>query len=139
MQHDEAAGPSRAPSGLHDRDSIVRALTRLGTDQGPRRSVVLAGGGPHGADRDPFGFGFIAGLEERVELARLLRRLDHRSAELLLLWYAHDWPVARIAERLGISRVHCYRLRDRAFAMLVDGPAGTDGAASPHGEMPSVI
>jgi DNA-directed RNA polymerase specialized sigma24 family protein len=68
----------------------------------------------------PFGFGFVSRIEEHAELVQKLRRLTPRERLLLLLWYTEQWPVTKIAERLGISRVHCYRVRDRALRAMLD-------------------
>jgi DNA-directed RNA polymerase specialized sigma subunit len=87
-------------------------------------------------DRDrtvagPFGFGFVSRIEEHAELVNKLRRLTPRERLLLLLWYTEQWPVTKIAERLEISRVHCYRVRDRALrAMLDEGGSDLGHAAS---------
>lgn len=76
-----------------------------------------------GHRRDAFHPGLVAGLEERAELAARLRRIGPRERLLLFLWYAEEQPVTAIAQRLGVSRVHCYRLRDRALREMTDGGA----------------
>lgn len=73
---------------------------------------------PHSAD--PFRPGFLATIGARAELARMLRVLDERSRWLLVLWFIEDRPVSAIAQRLGVSRVHCYRLRDKALRRMLD-------------------
>lgn len=71
-------------------------------------------------DAGPFRAGFLATIDERAELARLLASLEQRERALLLHWFVEDRPVAWIAKRLGISRVHCYRLRNRALRTMLD-------------------
>lgn len=68
----------------------------------------------------PFRAGFLATIDERTELTHLLAGLDQRERELLLHWFVEDRPVAWIAKRLGISRVHCYRVRNRALRSMLD-------------------
>jgi DNA-directed RNA polymerase specialized sigma24 family protein len=68
----------------------------------------------------PFRPGFLDGLETRAELNRLLSHLDERARSLLLLWFVHDRPVTVIADMLRISRMHCYRLRDRALQQMLE-------------------
>ncbi len=70
--------------------------------------------------RGPFRSGFLDGLETRTELNRLLAHLDERARLLLLLWFVHERPVTAIADRLRISRMHCYRLRDRALQQMLE-------------------
>jgi RNA polymerase sigma factor (sigma-70 family) len=74
---------------------------------------------PDRKGRGPFGSTFLARVEEHEELVRRLRRLPSRERLLLLLWYTEQWQVSRIAERLGISRMHCYRLRERALEAIL--------------------
>ena len=105
-----------------DRSDLVRALARYGDEAGPRTGSVMFVGGAPPRSRDPFHPGVIAGLEERAELARRLRRLSDRDRLLVFLWYVEGWPAPQIAEHLGISRVHCYRVRDRALGAMLDEP-----------------
>ena len=102
---------------------VIRALGRCrDLDQLHSGSIVYRVSSS-GADRsrDPFHPWLLAGLEERAELADRLHRIGPRERRLLFLWYVEGQPVTAIAKTLGISRVHCYRLRDRAFqAMLAD-------------------
>jgi DNA-directed RNA polymerase specialized sigma24 family protein len=71
-------------------------------------------------DAGPFRAGFLTAIDERAELSRLLGSLDARSRTLLHLWFVEDQPVTGIARQLGISRVHCYRLRDKALRAMLD-------------------
>ena len=100
---------------------VIEGLQRLPGQYDPRTSSFLrvrrGGGDPHSSAFRP---GFIANFEERAELIRRLRLLDERAQALLVLWFAEDTPVTRIAERLNISRGHCYRLRNQALRAMID-------------------
>jgi DNA-directed RNA polymerase specialized sigma24 family protein len=104
------------------RSDLVRALARYGDEAGPRTGSVMFVSGAPPRSHDPFHPGVIAGLEERAELARRLRRLSDRDRLLVFLWYVEGWRVPEIADHLGISRVHCYRVRDRALGAMLDEP-----------------
>jgi hypothetical protein len=110
---------------LSDPSDVIRALTRFGDVFDPRTGSILFLGGTRGFRTEPFHPGFLAGVEERAELARRLHRLGQRERLLLFLWYVEGDSASEIAERLGISRVHCYRLRNRALTALAspDAPA----------------
>jgi len=118
VAREEALSENRAR--FPERSDLVRALARYGDEAGPRTGSVMFVGGAPPRSRDPFHPGVIAGLEERAELARRLRRLDDRDRLLVFLWYVEGWSVPNIAARLGISRVHCYRVRDRALHAMLD-------------------
>ena len=102
---------------------LTAALARIGDGYGPKSRSVLARDRAWDPDAEPFGRGFLTGLEERTEIRRLLGALDVRDRRLLILWYVEGRPVTAIARALGISRVHCYRLRDRALHRMVDASA----------------
>jgi RNA polymerase sigma factor (sigma-70 family) len=111
---------------LRQRSDVTRALSRLFVRVPAKSGSVIfvsgrAGKAARSGDR---GYGFIGHFEEQEELTRRLRRLGERDRLLLFLWYVEEWAVSEIAERLGISRVHCYRLRDRALDKLTE-PGGT--------------
>ncbi len=118
-----------------DRSDLVRALVRYGDEAGPRTGSVMFVGGAPPRSRDPFHPGVIAGLEERAELARRLRRISDRDRLLVFLWYVEGWPVPDIAAHLGISRVHCYRVRDRALGAMLDEPKAKRGHQAPSPSM----
>ena len=118
VAREEALSENRAR--FPERSDLVRALARYGDEAGPRTGSVMFVGGAPPRSRDPVHPGVIAGLEERAELARRLRRLDDRDRLLVFLWYVEGWSVPNIAARLGISRVHCYRVRDRALHAMLD-------------------
>jgi DNA-directed RNA polymerase specialized sigma24 family protein len=118
-----------------DRSDLVRALVRYGDEAGPRTGSVMFVGGAPPRSRDPFHPGVIAGLEERAELARRLRRISDRDRLLVFLWYVEGWPVPDIAAHLGISRVHCYRVRDRALGAMLDEPKAKSAHQAPSPSM----
>ncbi|HVL90597.1 MAG TPA: sigma factor-like helix-turn-helix DNA-binding protein [Actinomycetota bacterium] len=103
---------------------VVRALERSRDCFDPSSTSLMIVAETKNPHRDPFGRGFIAGFEERTELRKRLARLDERSRALVILWHAYGHPVAQIARRLGISRVHCYRLERRALDLMIDQPEG---------------
>ncbi len=80
--------------------------------------MLFAGGKPRGDDTDPFLPGFLSDLDERLELTRRLKRLPDRERLLLFLWYIEGAPVTSISGTLGLSRAHCYRLRNQALRTL---------------------
>ena len=80
-------------------------------------------GGGRRQSHEVFGYGFLSQIEEQAELERRLAALPARDRLLLLLWYTEGWPVTAIAEHLQISRVHCYRVRDRAIAHIISAVA----------------
>jgi DNA-directed RNA polymerase specialized sigma24 family protein len=114
-----------------DRSDLVRALARYGDEAGPRTGSVMFVGGAPPRSLDPFHPGVVAGLEERAELARRLRRLSDRDRLLVFLWYVEGWRVPEIADHLGISRVHCYRVRDQALGAMLDEPKPNLAHAAP--------
>jgi len=121
--------PQRRSNLLADPAEVVRALGSLADGVRPTSSSVLSARGGHPVS-DLMSFGALARVEEHAELARRLKRVTPRERLLLLLWYAEQWPVVSIAEHLGISRAHCYRLRDRALETLVrPAPAGARWAS----------
>jgi len=131
VAREEALSENRAR--FPDRSDLVRALARYGDEAGPRTGSVMFVGGAPPRSHDPFHPGVIAGMEERAELARRLRRLNERDRLLVFLWYVEGWSVPNIAAHLGISRVHCYRVRDRALGAMLDQAKPSRGhmASSP--------
>jgi DNA-directed RNA polymerase specialized sigma24 family protein len=100
---------------------IVVALRRVKDSYEPRTSsLLLLGRTPYDPGSEPFRAGFLQRIEERQELIRLLGSLDERSRQLMLLWFVEELPVADIARRLDISRVHCYRLKDGALRAMLE-------------------
>jgi len=110
---------------FHSTGALVRALERSLDRLDPETSSVLKIGSGPDPHRDPFGRGFLTYFEERAELRARLARLDERSRRLLLLWYVERAPAPEIARTLGVSRVHCYRLRSQALRGLLDDAKGS--------------
>lgn len=98
---------------------VIRALIRYMDVFDPSTaSIVLVGRRGSRFGRDAFRGGFIAGIEERAELVRRLQRLNPRKRNVLCLWYMSSLPAIDIAKHVGISRVHCYRLRKQALSEM---------------------
>jgi DNA-directed RNA polymerase specialized sigma subunit len=98
---------------------VIRALTNYHASFEQRSgSLMLVNQTGRRPSTDGYGYAFLARVEEHEELLRRLRRLQPRERLLLVLWYAEGCAVTDIAARLQISRVHCYRLRDRALETL---------------------
>lgn len=103
---------------------VIRALTRFRDCYDPATaSLMLVGSSPSDPHREPFRSGFISHFDERALLVRRLARLEERARRLLILWHVEAHPVTHIAKRLGVSRVHCYRLRSRALLDMLDDDA----------------
>jgi DNA-directed RNA polymerase specialized sigma24 family protein len=103
------------------RQQLMDALARFEEYPGPGSiSLISVERVKRAAIGEPFRAGFLTSVEQRSELLRLLRRLDERSQRLLLLWFVKDRPPAEVANDLGISRVHCYRLRNRALDEMLE-------------------
>jgi DNA-directed RNA polymerase specialized sigma24 family protein len=101
---------------FRDRQQLMTALEGVQDLPGPSSaSIVSIGRSRRDPSGDPFHPGFLAGLEVRTELTRLLGGLDERSRRLLVLWFVQCRPVMEIARELRISRVHCYRLKNKAL------------------------
>jgi RNA polymerase sigma factor (sigma-70 family) len=116
-----AASPHTKDDHLRTASDVLRALEHFDDAIEPRTGSLLSVGGGSRPHREIYGNGFLHRVEEHDELVRRMRRLPPRERLLLVLWYSHGWPVVEIAARLQISRVHCYRLRNRALATLI-GP-----------------
>jgi DNA-directed RNA polymerase specialized sigma subunit len=111
---------------FHTRDQIVDALERIEEGLGTvSTSIVAVDHTKRDPDADPFHPGFLSAFERRTQVLELLRGLDERSRRLLVLWFVHGRPVGEIAGDLGISRVHCYRLRNKALDEMIDAHQGS--------------
>jgi DNA-directed RNA polymerase specialized sigma subunit len=100
----------------------VKALKAFRDYYDPRSSsVLIASNKTTDVDADPFRRGFLDTVDMRTELLHRLSNLDERERAVLMQWYILDLPVRAICERLNLSRSHCYRLRDRALSMMLDG------------------
>lgn len=111
------------PELLSDRGQVIDALARFHDGHPPRTGSLMSVGGGRRQSHEVFGYGFLSQIEEQAELERRLAALPARDRLLLLLWYTEGWPVTAIAEHLQISRVHCYRVRDRAIAHIISAVA----------------
>lgn len=102
--------------------AVAVALRRYGEVFDPRTgSVIGVSRGAWDWSGDPFRSGFLGAVEERAELVRrMMSRLEPRERLLLILWYVSDMQATVIARQLQVSRVHCYRLRDKALRALCD-------------------
>jgi DNA-directed RNA polymerase specialized sigma subunit len=105
---------------FRSRHHIIAALERV-QDGAPSRttSLIELGHGDRDPEADPFRPGYLSSLDVRTELTRLLRHVDDRSRRLLVLWFVHGRPVTQIAAELGISRVHSYRLKNKALDVML--------------------
>jgi DNA-directed RNA polymerase specialized sigma24 family protein len=109
---------------LETRSDVVVALKRYRDVFDPKGgSIIVASTRERDLYGEPFRSGFLTLLDERAELLRrMLARLSRRERMLLVLWYFVDLPVTEVSRRVGISRRHCYRLRDQAVRSLSDEP-----------------
>ena len=131
---DEIRG-SRAGRYLRDADAVIRALARFNDPTAARStSLMMVPRHQRRHTGDAYGFASLSWLEEHTELVTRLRRLPRREREMLLFCYTEDRSVAEVAELLGISRVHGYRLRRRALERMTqpisDRYEGTSDPAS---------
>jgi DNA-directed RNA polymerase specialized sigma24 family protein len=110
---------------LETRSDVVVALKRYRDVFDPKGgSVIVASTRQRDLYGEPFRNGFLTLLDERTELLhRMLARLSRRERLLLALWYFADLPVVEVSRWVGISRRHCYRLRDQAIRSLSNEPA----------------
>jgi len=119
----------RTPSQEAELISMVRWLARVCAPVLPRSTSVVTVGRAGAGRSDPVGAGQATRAHAADALLARFRLLEPRERELLFLWYGEDWPVTRIAAHLGISRVHCYRVRDRALHRLIEARQAEDGQA----------
>lgn len=101
---------------------VARALKAFREYYHPKSSSVVLFNGKTttDVDADPFRKGFLDSVELRAELLDRLSSLDERERAVLMLWYVADLPVRTICAKLGLSRSHAYRLRDRALLSMLD-------------------
>lgn len=103
-------------------EGVAYALKRYRDVFDPKTtSVIVVSREAFDPSQGPFRNGLIHRLDEREELRRrMAERLEERERRLLFLWYVADLRPARVAQSLGISRMHAYRLRKKALAALCD-------------------
>jgi len=100
---------------------VVAALRRFRTYYDPKTaSFLLVGRGGSDPHSDPFRGDFLQTIDERHELLRRLATLEPRARRLLILWHVEGIPVASIARKLCMSRVHCYRVQRTALSKMLD-------------------
>jgi DNA-directed RNA polymerase specialized sigma24 family protein len=111
---------------------VIAALRRFRTFYDPKTSsVLLPGRGGTDHDADPFRAGFLTTIEERHEVLRRLGRLDPRARRLIVMWHVEGMPVAALARKLQLSRVHCYRINQAALEQMLDAnDAAVEGEES---------
>jgi DNA-directed RNA polymerase specialized sigma24 family protein len=111
--------------------TVIRALAAYMDVFDPRTgSLIVVGRSGGQAESEP-ARGLSARIEERAELVRRLHLLDPRKRNVLCLWYMTGLPATEIARRVGVSRVHAYRLRNQALAEIIkaaDVEAATERA-----------
>ena len=73
--------------------------------------------------REPFRKGFLSEADKRFELIKRLNKLDDRERKILLLFYTFSVPIDHIAEEVGVSRRHCYRIKKKG----IENITGMDG------------
>jgi sigma-70-like protein len=112
---------------------IISALRRARDFYDPVTTSLMIIRKNNGSRHDePFRRGFLTTFEERAYLIGLFRVLEDREQTLLLLWFLGGVPVAQIARRLRMSRVHCYRIKERALHKLLKASKGETPAESQH-------
>lgn len=114
------------------RAEVIFALKRYRDMFDPRSgSIIALSRNGYDPEAEPFRVGFLNGIEVRGELLhRMMTRLGPRERLLLLLWYVADLPPGKVARRVGVSRVHCYRLRNQALEALADQPPQDESETS---------
>jgi hypothetical protein len=105
--------------------NVVWALKRYQDVFDPKSgSIIIPVKGRSEHTSEPFKPGFLEGIDRRDELLyRMRTRLDNRERMLLVLWYIADLKPGEVARKLGISRMHTYRLKKKALWALVDDDA----------------
>ncbi len=107
---------------LRTAKEVKRAISRLEDFYDPVTGSIVLLDGTRGKDAyrdEPFKAGFLDTLDERHEVARRLALIDERKREILLLWYLETLPKDEIAKRVGVSRMHVYRLHGQAIQEII--------------------
>jgi DNA-directed RNA polymerase specialized sigma24 family protein len=108
---------------LRTPDRVVRALITYTDWWQPSTSSVMQVGGARRLAKgfvDGIPVGLLSTIDERTELSRRMNDLEERDRTILFLWYVRQLAVADIAEAVGVSRRHCFRLRAAAVRRIVD-------------------
>ncbi len=114
---------------------VIRVLVRYMDVFDPSTgSIVFVGRSRTRFGHPAFRGGLIAGIEERAELVRRLHRLHPRKRNVLCLWYMTSLPATDIARRVGVSRMHCYRLKRQALSEMAQTDEEMSAAASDRHE-----
>jgi DNA-directed RNA polymerase specialized sigma24 family protein len=96
------------------------ALRRYTDAYQPRTaSIMQTPTGKGGSDRFPFRPALIDRLDERTELRARMALLTHEEREVLLRWYVEGASVQSIAQTMGRSTRHVYRLRTHAIEAII--------------------
>lgn len=110
---------------------VVRCLVTYADWWQPATSSVLQVGAARrrGDLSDGMRAGVLNTLDERSELSRRVWRLKDRERTLLFFWYVTERPIQEIARAVGVSRRHCFRVRNKAIRKIVEmgDPAPHDG------------
>ena len=102
---------------LPDRERVIGLLLGFLASPGTTTGVV---DGRRGRPRTPIEPVPVSLLARRERVLAALRALEPRERLVLFRWFIEDRPPSEIARELGVSRTHCYRIRDRALAHLVE-------------------
>ena len=93
--------------------TIVVRLALSESQRSVRRRAAEAGAGPGARQHDPTG-----GVDDRLDLARLLGGLTRNQRAVLVLRFLEDRPVADVARVLGVSEGTVTRQSHDAFRRL---------------------
>ena len=102
---------------------VRRAIATLEDFYDPQTGSIVVLAESRGKDsyrEEPFKSGFLDTLDERHEVARRLQLLDERKRQIMLLWHLETLPKTEIAERVGVSRMHVYRLHGQAMQEIIE-------------------
>ena len=86
----------------------------------PSTASVLSVGRRVRGGSDGLPAALLGAFDVREELRRRMQRLTDRERTILFLWYIRQLPADEIARVVRISRRHCFRVRARAIARLVE-------------------
>lgn len=104
---------------LARRDEMILALMRFVEPPSHHRGDVTPVRRKSSVATLGFAPSRLDGMELRSVLARRFKALGPRERLILFRWYVEGASPAQIALEVGVSRVHCYRLRNRALDQLL--------------------